>query len=42
MTIAVEISGEIAGSSMDGTMSIAQFGSFPFEATLSPSSTSSN
>jgi hypothetical protein len=42
MTIAVEISGEIAGSSMGGTMSIAQFGSFPFEATLSPSSTSSN
>ena len=36
MTMAVEISGEISGTSMEGTMSIAQFGSFPFEATLSP------
>lgn len=42
MTIAVEISGKIVGTSMGGTMSIAQFGSFPFEATLSPSSTSIN
>lgn len=36
MTIPVEISGEISGTSMEGTMSIAQFGSFPFEATLTP------
>lgn len=42
MTIAVEISGEISGTSMDGTMSIAQIGSFPFEATLSPTLISNN
>ena len=42
MTIAVEISGEISGTSMDGTMSIAQFGSFPFEATLTPSNITNN
>lgn len=42
MTIVVEISGEINGSSMDGTMSVAQFGSFPFEATLSPTNISNN
>lgn len=42
MNIAVEISGEISGTSMDGTMSVAQFGSFPFEATLSPSNISNN
>lgn len=42
MNIAVEISGEINGSSMTGTMSVAQFGSFPFEATLSPSTPSIN
>lgn len=40
MAIAVEISGEIVGPTMVGTMSIAQFGSFPFEATLSPTFTS--
>lgn len=42
MTIPVEISGEISGTSMEGTMSVAQFGSFPFEATLNPSSISIN
>jgi hypothetical protein len=42
MTIAVEITGEISGASMDGTMSIAQFGSFPFEATLTPSNITNN
>jgi imidazolonepropionase-like amidohydrolase len=36
MSIVVEISGTIDGNSMDGTMSIGQFGSFPFEATLAP------
>ncbi|GMQ24043.1 amidohydrolase family protein [Algoriphagus sp. oki45] len=37
-TITVSISGEISGSTMDGTMSIAQFGSFPISAKLaSPS-----
>lgn len=36
MTIPVAISGEISGTSMEGTMSVAQFGSFPFEATLNP------
>jgi imidazolonepropionase-like amidohydrolase len=39
MSIVVEISGTIDGNSMDGTMSIGQFGSFPFEATLIPSIT---
>jgi len=42
MTIAVEIAGEIMGSSMDGTMSVAQFGSFPFEATLTPTLITNN
>lgn len=39
MAIVVEISGTIDGNSMDGTMSIGQFGSFPFEATLTPTLT---
>jgi hypothetical protein len=39
MAIVVEISGTIDGTSMDGTMSIGQFGSFPFEATLTPTLT---
>lgn len=42
MTIAVEIAGEIIGSSMDGTMSVAQFGSFPFEAKLTPTLITNN
>jgi imidazolonepropionase-like amidohydrolase len=42
MTIPVEISGEISGTTMEGTMSVAQFGSFPFEATLNPSTISNN
>jgi imidazolonepropionase-like amidohydrolase len=39
MAIVVEITGTIDGNSMDGTMSIGQFGSFPFEATLTPTLT---
>lgn len=39
MAIVVEISGTVDGTSMDGTMSIGQFGSFPFEATLNPTLT---
>jgi hypothetical protein len=39
MAILIEISCTIDGSSMDGTMSIGQFGSFPFEATLNPTLT---
>jgi hypothetical protein len=32
--LSVSISGEISGNSMEGTMSVAQFGSFPIKATL--------
>jgi hypothetical protein len=39
MAIVVEISGTVNGNSLDGTMSVGQFGSFPFEATLTPSLT---
>jgi len=42
MTIVVEISGNVENGSMDGTMSVGQFGSFPFEATLNPSLTAKN
>jgi hypothetical protein len=35
MNLTVSISGEISGSSMEGTMSVAQFGSFPISAKLS-------
>ena len=35
MNLTVSISGEISGSSMEGTMSVAQFGSFPLTAKLS-------
>lgn len=35
MNLTVSISGEISGSSMEGTMSVAQFGSFPLSAKLS-------
>lgn len=35
MNLTVNIAGEISGSSMEGTLSIAQMGSFPFTAKLS-------
>jgi hypothetical protein len=35
MNLTVNISGEISGSSMEGTMSVGQFGSFPLTAKLS-------
>jgi hypothetical protein len=35
MSLTVAISGEINGTSMEGTMSVAQFGSFPLTAKLS-------
>ncbi|WP_373398578.1 amidohydrolase family protein [Algoriphagus halophilus] len=34
--ITINVSGEVEGESYDGTMSVAQFGSFPFTATLNP------
>jgi hypothetical protein len=42
MSIVVEISGKVEGNSMEGIMAVGQFGSFPFEATLSPSLTAKN
>jgi len=36
MNISVTVSGEVEGESFDGTMSVDQFGSFPFTATLNP------
>ena len=36
MNLTVSVSGEVEGESFDGTMSVAQFGSFPFKATLNP------
>ncbi len=39
MTIVVQISSTVEGNDMDGTMSIGEFGSFPFEATLKPTLT---
>lgn len=36
MTILVDVSGEIDGSTYEATMTIGEFGSFPFEATLTP------
>lgn len=35
MSLTVDISGEITGNEMEGTMAIAQFGSFPLKAKLS-------
>jgi hypothetical protein len=35
MTLTVDISGEVNGTEMEGTMAIAQFGSFPLTAKLS-------
>ncbi len=37
MTITVEISSTVEGNTMTGTMSLGQYGSFPFEAILDPS-----
>jgi imidazolonepropionase-like amidohydrolase len=34
MSLTVDISGEIAGNTMDGTMSVGQYGSFPLTAKL--------
>jgi imidazolonepropionase-like amidohydrolase len=39
MAIVVEILGTVNGNTLDGTMSVGQFGSFPFEATLTPTLT---
>ncbi|MBN3582124.1 amidohydrolase family protein [Algoriphagus aestuarii] len=36
MNLTVNVSGEVEGESFEGTMSVAQFGSFPFKATLNP------
>ncbi|MEN2281998.1 amidohydrolase family protein [Algoriphagus sp. SE2] len=36
MNITINVSGEVEGESYDGTMSVDQFGSFPFSATLNP------
>ncbi|WP_332912927.1 hypothetical protein [Algoriphagus boritolerans] len=35
MTLTVDISGEVNGTAMEGTMAVAQFGSFPLTAKLS-------
>ncbi len=40
MSLTVDISGEISGTTMEGTMAIAQFGSFPLTAKLSSPSLS--
>jgi hypothetical protein len=42
MAISVSVSGEISGNSMDGSMNIAQFGSFPISATRNPNFISNN
>ncbi|MFC3881060.1 amidohydrolase family protein [Algoriphagus namhaensis] len=39
MSIDIEVSGDITGNTMDGSMSLGQFGSFPLTATLNPSQT---
>ncbi len=36
MNIVVTVSGQVEGENFDGTMSVDQFGSFPFSATLNP------
>ena len=36
MNITINVSGEVEGQSFDGTMSVDQFGTFPFKATLNP------
>lgn len=36
MNIKVTVTGEVDGESFEGTMSVDQFGSFPFSATLNP------
>ena len=40
MSLTVDISGEVSGTTMEGTMAIAQFGSFPLTAKLSSPSLS--
>jgi hypothetical protein len=42
MAISVSVSGEISGDTMDGSMNIAQFGSFPISATRNPNFISNN
>ncbi|MDN3204556.1 amidohydrolase family protein [Algoriphagus sediminis] len=37
MSIDIEVSGDITGNTMEGTMALGQFGSFPLSATLNPS-----
>lgn len=39
MAIEIEVRGEISGTTLDGSMSLGQFGSFPLTATLNPSQT---
>ncbi len=39
MVIPVNITGDVDGTSITGTMSVGEFGSFPFEATLNPTLT---
>ncbi|UZD23726.1 amidohydrolase family protein [Algoriphagus halophytocola] len=36
MTIMVDVAGDVDGSSYDATMTVAEYGSFPFEGTLNP------
>ncbi|NVJ86157.1 MAG: amidohydrolase family protein [Algoriphagus sp.] len=36
MSISVDVSGDVSGNTMDGSMNIAQFGSFPISATRNP------
>ena len=39
MTINVDVTGTVEEGSFDGTMTVGEFGSFPFEATLNPTLT---
>lgn len=36
MSISVDVSGDVSGNTMDGSMNISQFGSFPISATRNP------
>lgn len=40
MTIPIEVTGDITGNTMEGSMALGQFGSFPLTATLNPSQNS--
>lgn len=40
MVIDIEVTGDITGNSMEGSMALGQFGSFPLSATLNPSQNS--